>query len=372
MPNRNKDPNPRRPNNPNVRASLKAWAPESCRPNKVPTNMYSENSGSHWKRFCKTMDTWRDPDDDQVSIIPTSSDIRVGYLNVNRLEDHNLDYILWFFEDKRLDVLFLIDTRLTVLGGQFTNAKIKERLGNDILVLQSKTRPEVGSGGQIAIVRPHLRQHLSSEETDPANLGILFALTFRHGLRKLVLVSVYWPCDTQGPEALRTKLAQYMAATDRPGSTTDYCKHLVQNVLDRTMEDPLNSCIAGGDWNANWQDSRVCPRRSHAGIANWARDVGLVNALMPLLPVGFKTRFPSTQDVEHEATAIDHILTTDGACLVTEAGVNHAPVWTTLTDHRPLWIAARLDTPLTSLPERPPPIPNIRRVELDRKDLDAC
>ena len=76
-----------------------------------------------------------------------TADLRVAYLNVNRLEDHDFDYILWFYESKRLDVLFLIDTRLTVTGGQYANAKIKERLGNDILVLQSKTRAEPGSGG---------------------------------------------------------------------------------------------------------------------------------------------------------------------------------------------------------------------------------
>ena len=61
--------------------------------------------------------------------------------------------------------MFLIDTRLSVLGGQFSNAKIKERLGNDILVLQSKTRPEVGSGGQLAIVRPHQHKHLITEQS---------------------------------------------------------------------------------------------------------------------------------------------------------------------------------------------------------------
>ncbi len=84
------------------------------------------------------MDSWRLPEDDYIGSIDTTADIRVGYLNVNIFEDHNLDYILWFYEDKRLDVLFLIDTRLSVLGGQFANAKIKERLGNDILVLQSR------------------------------------------------------------------------------------------------------------------------------------------------------------------------------------------------------------------------------------------
>jgi hypothetical protein len=114
--------------------------------------MYSEISASHWKNFCSVLNTWPDVHDDKIGSIPTRSDIRVAYLNVNRLEDNDLDYIMWFYEAKRLDVLFLIDTRLTVLGGQFANAKIKERLGNDMFILQSKTRPEVGSGGQLAIV----------------------------------------------------------------------------------------------------------------------------------------------------------------------------------------------------------------------------
>ena len=186
------DPNPNRPITPRILKPLVLWAAEPRRPNKVPTNMYSEVSSQHWTRFCKIMDTWKTPGDDLVVTIPMSADIRVGYLNVNRLEDHKLDYLMWFYGDKNLDILFLIDTRLSVLGGQFANAKIKERLGNDILVLQSKTRPEVGSGGQLAIVRPHLRKHLITEETDPANLGVLFALTFQHGLRKLSVISVYW------------------------------------------------------------------------------------------------------------------------------------------------------------------------------------
>ena len=126
-------------------SSTLVWTAETREDWKVPTNMYSEVSGKHWKNFCSVMNTWHDNNDDTVASIATSSDLRVGYLNVNRLEDHNFDYIIWFYEFKRIDVLFLIDTRLTVLGGQYANSKIKERLGNDALILQSKTRPEPGS-----------------------------------------------------------------------------------------------------------------------------------------------------------------------------------------------------------------------------------
>ena len=302
------DPNSQRPAQLANHPPLKVWEAESRSEWKVPTNMYSDISGSHWKNFCAVMDTWPDSREDIIGSMATSSDLRVGYLNVNLLEDHNFDYILWFYEAKCLDVLFLIDTRLTVLGGQYANAKIKERLGNDILILQSKTRPIPGSGGQLAIVRPHLRKHLVNEETDPANLGVLFALTFAHGLRKLVLASVYWPCETQGPASLRTRLAEYMTATDRPGTITSYCRHLVENVLDRTMEDPLNTVIVGGDWNANWLDSVASPRRSHSAIAHWAQDIGLYNAHKGLITDHFNTRYPSISDVDRNPSAIDHIL----------------------------------------------------------------
>ena len=99
-----------------------------------------------------------------------------------------------------------------------------------------------------------------------------------------------------------------MVGTDRRGTLTDYCKHLVENVLDRTMEDPLNTCIVGGDWNANWHDSSVNPRRSHAAIAGWANGIGLINPHDLMLPDGFKTRYPSVCDEDREATMIDHVL----------------------------------------------------------------
>ena len=138
------------------------------------------------------------------------------------------------------------------------------------------------------------------------------------------------------------------------------------------MEDPLNSCIVGGDWNANWQDSRNCPRRSHRGIAGWARDIGLSEAHQPLIAQRFNTRFPSPLDEEHEPTAIDHVLTTYAACIVTEAGISNAPTWSAVSDHRPLWIAARLGSALSMPRVKPLAIRKIRRVELDRKDKFAC
>ena len=210
------------------------------------------------------------------------------------------------------------------------------------------------------------------EETDPANLGVLFALTFKHEQRALEVASVYWPCEKNTSGALRSRLSEYMKQTNRPGTITNYCRHLVQNVFDRTMEDPLNSCIFGGDWNANWQDSRANPRRSHASIAHWAQEIGLSNAHRPLLKGNNPTRYPSVLDDDSHATTIDHVLTTSTAALVTEAGISHAPIWHGITDHRPLWVAVRLDVPLSLPSQKPSAIPKIRRVELDRKDTFTC
>ena len=138
------------------------------------------------------------------------------------------------------------------------------------------------------------------------------------------------------------------------------------------MEDPLNTCIVGGDWNSNWQDSTANPRRSHAAIAGWAKAIGLIDPHALMLPEGFKTRYPSVTDEDHGASTIDHILTTSSTAFVTEVGINKAPVWHAITDHRPLWVAVRLETALDSPVEKVAAIPTIRRVELDLKDHFSC
>jgi hypothetical protein len=120
--------------------------------------MYSDVSGAHWRKYCNIMDTWHDERDDTIVSIreTTTADIRVAYLNVDTLNDQNLEYILWFYEFHKIDVLFLIDTRLTVEGGFFANSRVKKRLGNDYLVVHSSKRADPGTGGQMAIIRPHL------------------------------------------------------------------------------------------------------------------------------------------------------------------------------------------------------------------------
>ena len=138
------------------------------------------------------------------------------------------------------------------------------------------------------------------------------------------------------------------------------------------MADPSNTVVVGGDWNANWQDSRACKKRSHPSIAAWAQRSGLSNALRPLLPTNYFTRFPSLSDSEKSASTIDHILTTQTAAIVTEAEISHAPIWHSITDHRPIWIALRLDVPLSRDRVKSTPIPKIRRVEIDPKDVRAC
>ena len=101
--------------------------------------MYSDVSGFHWRKYCTILDTWHDPRDDSIVSISDliSADMRVAYFNVDTLDDNNLEYILWFYEFHKIDVLFLVDTRLNVQGGFFTNQRVKERLGNDFLVVHS-------------------------------------------------------------------------------------------------------------------------------------------------------------------------------------------------------------------------------------------
>ena len=289
-----KDPNTNLPSRVSTNATLRPWQKDDPKKWRIPTNFRTTTSDAHWRHFCRALDTWHDPEDNIIVTLPLKSDIRVGYLNVNGLLEKKVYYILWFYNHQELDVLFLIDTRLSVESGFHMKGAMHERLGNEFLILQSATRVVPGYGGQLAIIRPHLKRHFITEETDLAKLGVLFALTFRHGLRTLTIASVYWPNNHTGPESVWTRLREYMTSCNQPGSVTAYCTRLVQNVVDRTMTEPSNTCVVGGDWNVNWQDSRQHERQSHTSIAHWAQETGLHNTLSPLLPVGFKTRYPTT------------------------------------------------------------------------------
>jgi len=229
----NQDHNHNRPATP--RPNLKIWAEDKPKHQRIPTNMYSDKSGAHWLRYRSIIDTWYDPRDDNIvsTSEPITADIKVAYLNCDTLDDNNLEYILWFYEFHQIDVLFLIDTRLTVEGGFFENQRVKERLGNDFLVVHSAKRHVVGTGGQMAIIRPHLKKNYIGEETDPANLGVLFALTFRHDKQVLTLASVYWPCDNKGPGSLWTRLEEYMKDQNITGTVLG-CIQCIANDWLRT------------------------------------------------------------------------------------------------------------------------------------------
>ena len=54
---RARDPNPVRPANQIAPKPLQVWAAEPRAPHKIPTNMFTEVSGKHWKNFCDVMNT---------------------------------------------------------------------------------------------------------------------------------------------------------------------------------------------------------------------------------------------------------------------------------------------------------------------------
>jgi hypothetical protein len=83
-------------------------------------------------------------------------------------------------------------------------------------------------------------------------------------------------------------MSEYMKDQDIRGSVTSYCKKLVENVLDRTMEDPGNTVVVGGDWNSNWHDSKttsktIPPSDINLGATSWTRQrlVTITSAEVP-------------------------------------------------------------------------------------------
>ena len=356
------------------RGVLRPWQEADPARWRIPTNMFSEAAGNKWKAYCTAMDTWHDWKDDlRGSRIGPVADIRVCFLNVRALDNAKLDYILWYFEYHRFDVMFLSDVQLTREQVFYEKKRIKERLGDETYVVGTSIAANKMVGGQLAIVRPHLRPYLAKEEADPFNLGLYLALTFKHADRTLTVAGVYWPNNSQGEGALWSNTLRAMRLSNQVGTVRQYVRRLIANVIEKTMEDPRNTCLVGGDWNANWKDSASSPRRSHTGISQWAQELGLVNALAEVMPVVPTSRYAGAKETPGLGTCIDHIITTQTTANVISAGTDHSPLWQTVSDHRPIWCAIHLDTPLKTPAHHPStPVRPIRRVELDRKDQAAC
>jgi hypothetical protein len=162
------DTNPNRPHNPNRPNLLRPYQTEQPTRWKTSTQcLYNEPRSALWHKHCATLDNLHDVRDEFVIGTGGPSHIKVAFLNVRGLTIDKLDYILWYYEHAKLDVLLLIDVQLTREEAYFKKAAIHERVGNDTLVISKITADRRLVGGQLAILRPTIAKLVTRVTTDP-------------------------------------------------------------------------------------------------------------------------------------------------------------------------------------------------------------
>ena len=142
----------------------------------------------------------------------------------------------------------------------------------------------------------------------------------------------------------------YLCTHNIKGSVTRYLQQQLEATVSRHMQDPHNTHAIGGDFNANWKDSPRAPKRSHTAIGQFAEQLGLHNPLHnPETPEHY------TRTIGSHYSCIDHVLYTPLSATHTASGTNYAAMWGKHTDHRPLWVALQLESPMAPLPPRNQP-----------------
>ena len=85
--------------------------------------------------------------------------------------------------------------------------------------------------------------------------------------------------------SLWSAVIQYMNKhninTTGTDAVTNYVRRIVENKVLKHMEDPKNSCIIGGDFNAGWKtdECKKITERSHHKFRQWTEQLGLQNDL---------------------------------------------------------------------------------------------
>jgi hypothetical protein len=362
------DANPNRPHNPNRPNLLRPRETEQPARWKTSTQcLYNEPRSALWHKHRATLDNLHDVRDEFVIGAGGPSHIKVAFLNVRGLTIDKLDYILWYYEHAKLDVLLLIDVQLTREEAYFKKAAIHERVGNDTLVISKITADRRLVGGQLAILRPTVAKLVTKVTTDPTGLGTSLTITLKQLSKSIAITGVYWPSKQAGPTGLWSMVKQYQQAHNIRGSVTRFMQQQLEATINRHMQDPHNTHVVGGDFNANWLDTPTSPKRSHPAIRQISDQLGLTNPLQA--PDAPKHH---TRTIGSRSSCIDHVLYTPTSATATAAGTNYAAMWGKHTDHRPVWVSLQLEVPLAQPPRtNPTKVRKIRRVDLDRKDPSA-
>jgi hypothetical protein len=244
-----------------------------------------------------------------VSSPDAQKDIRVGCLNINSLasDQNKIPGVACLMLAAELDVLVLVDTRLTLAASGLAKAKLLDHIGlitedhSSLCILFDHHTPSakvhsLNVGGQLILIGSKwARSHVKTVNC-PFDLGVLSSVTLKTGAGDLLIIGTYWPANKdnhEGSGSLYSKIKAWMLAYGHSGEPIDKVKQIITERVGKHLDNQGNSAIVLGDLNSSWASSH---------LTEWAVRSGLHNKAQKMAP-GMVTRVGA-----NSGTWIDHIL----------------------------------------------------------------
>ena len=187
----------------------------------------------------------------------------MSYLNIRTLNSDKHFFIAAYIHRYSIDVLFLVDTRIS--NPDQSKYTLRTCLGKGYTILH--TAPINHSpGGQTIIIAPSWSGAFQSLWSDPSDLGCLTEVTLRSGAQNVKLYGAYWPCNNPAAHSFETTLT-----TRIPASThySDWRSYFEYNLLARLHHDQGLDCAwtLGGDFNCSLTRTIAIPEPTT--LAEW-------------------------------------------------------------------------------------------------------
>ena len=270
--------------------------------------------------------------------ISVEQDLRVATLNVNGLTDLKIASIVWWFRTHAIDVLFLIDARVSEKSGVWYGETFKERLGVGTWTGSSPyvRAGGVEAGGQFIIVGPTWGGAVRGFECDRSGLGVATKLQLVTGGRTVLLMGTYWPWHQERRRnescALEVRMRKWMKKAKQQGLPVDYVKGVLEKWHLAHVGADGEGTIIAGDLNAGW---RPGTGGIHKGLSTWAHAMGLDNGPVQIgdaMGIRLNTRLAG------RGTMVDHILYGGPDCYMECVGawVDSGLEMRKTSDHLPL------------------------------------
>ena len=283
----------------------------------------------------------------------------VASVNINGFNDHKQEWVALYTLENKIDIMVVVDTRLTDSQTGWAKRRISQILGKGISFVSTargRNLPQDVPGGIIIISMPRIGNVVDKKD-DPLRVGSRLLASFKFGPLPITVLGVYFPFNNRkagirAPEAVSKSLEHRMARAllSRGGDSAlsrpvDYLWRYIGILSARSRADPLSSLVIAGDFNGTFGKSNS----SYQDLRERASSAGLTWIMGTPPPTLMVNTIPRS--------SIDHILLSEGSPFSlrgVEADYDSAVV----TDHAVLsgWFELR-DQTLAHLPRRPPKAP---------------